>query len=47
MHNNDRLSKKQRVRRQQQLEELRAPQHPNWQRTVRSTFSCGLPFLPV
>lgn len=39
MHNNDRLSKKQRVRRQQQLEELRAHQHPNWQRTVRSTFS--------
>ncbi len=41
MRNNERLIKKQNLRRQQQLDELHAHQRPNWRRALRSFFSVG------
>lgn len=39
MRNDERLIKKQNLRRQQQLAELRAHQRPDWRHTVRNVFS--------
>ncbi len=41
MRNNERLIKKQNLRRQQQLDELRAHQHPDWRHSVRNIFTIG------
>ena len=41
MRNDERLIKKQNQRRQQQLDELHAHQHPSWRRTARGVLSFG------